>query len=284
MVPDTLLDLHSKLSTVVRYYDRMLEERLSSAYSQQTFAYGAVPGASQYPNMGLPAHTPDAKFGAENFYYGNPPDTSRPPTPVYAPHQVSSNGYARPPSDLASPVYPPQAQHPPRANEPHNNAWSQSPYPTLGSPPPSNSAAPSHIAPGPGGPAQYYASRPDQDPARPQFPGAPYQPSPAMQRDSQYQANAPPSAPPPSAPEPHSPGHVQSPSYSTVAATGAAQYQQPNGPPPQPYYYQPQQPSTAPAAYPQMTTGQPGAYPEAAKPQPPASQPGRPVEESLIEL
>lgn len=277
---DTLLDLHSKLSTVVRYYDRMLEERLSSAYSQQTLGYGATPGAPPYPNMsGLSAQAPDVKPGAENFYYGNPSDTARPPTTAYAaPPQVNNSGYEAPPSGLTSPVYPPQTQRGPPTSDSHNNAWNPSPYPSLGSPPPSNIAIPSHVAPGPGGPAQYYASQPDQDPAKPQFPEAPYHPSPVMRRDSQYQSST-----QPSAPEPHSPEHVQSPIYSTVPPTGSAHYQQPSGP--QSYYYQPQQPSTAQAAYPQMTTGQPGAYPETGQPQLPAShQPARPVEESLIEL
>ena len=269
---DTLLDLHSKLSTVVRYYDRMLEERLSSAYSQQNLGYGG----SQYYGMGaMPTQAPDIKSGAENFYYGNGADTAPPPNGAYAPQQLNSNGYEAPPAGLANPVYPAQAQRGP-PTESHNNAWSHSPYPSLGSPPPTNNAMPSHAAPGP---SQYYTPQAEQDPAKQQFSEPPYQPSPIMRRDSHYQPSA-----PPSVPEPHSPDHMQSPTYSTVPPTGPAAYQQPGGPPPQSYYYHPQQPSTVPA-YPQVPTGQPGAYPEAQQ-QPPAShqQPARPVEESLIEL
>lgn len=260
----------------------MLEERLSSAYSQQTLGYGAPPGAPQYPSMsGLPAPAPDVKPGTENFYYGNPSEIGRPPTTMYAaPPQVNGSGYEAPATGLTSPVYPPQAQRGPPASDSHTNAWNPSPYPSLGSPPPPHHTAPSHVPCGSSGPAQYYASQPDQDPSQQQYPEAPYHSSPVMRRDSQYQASV-----PPSAPEPKSPELVQSPAYSTVPPTGPAQYQQPGGPPPQSYYYQPQQPTTAPAAYPQMATGQPGAYPEPSQSQPPAThQPARPVEESLIEL
>lgn len=279
---DTLLDLHSKLSTVVRYYDRMLEERLSSAYSQHNLGYGAAPGAPQYPNMpGLPAQAPDVKSGAENFYYGNPSDIARPPTAVYAAPPVTSGGNEASSGGLASPVYPPQASRAPPPNDSYNNAWNSSPYPSLGPQQFVNQAPHDHVASGPGGPAQY-TPQPDQDPTKSQFSGAPYHQSPVMRRDSQYQSNA-----PPSAPEPHSPGHVQSPTYPAMSPTGPAPYQQPSGPPSQSYYYQQQQqqPPAAPSAYSQMTTGQPGAYPEASQSQLPAShQPARPVEESLIEL
>ncbi|KAJ6127179.1 Zinc finger FYVE-related protein [Penicillium sp. IBT 18751x] len=257
---DTLLDLHAKLSTVVRYYDRMLEERLSSAYSQQNLGYG---GSHYY---GTPLQVPDMKSGAENFYYGNAAEAAAPPNVAYAPQLVQSNGYE-------APVYPAQAQRGPLTESHNNAAWSENPYPSLGSPQPTNKAVPSHATPAS---AQYYTPQPDQDPVQQQFSEPPYQSSPTMRRDSQYQPSA-----PPSAPEAHSPEYVQSPTYSTVPPTGPAAYQQPSGPPPQSYYHQP---STVPA-YPQVPTDQPGAYPEAQQ-QPPAlhQQPARPVEESLIEL
>ncbi|GLI76157.1 vacuolar protein-sorting-associated protein 27 [Penicillium ochrochloron] len=270
---DTLLDLHSKLSTVVRYYDRMLEERLSSAYSQQNLGYGAIPGAAQYPTMpGVSSHAPDLKSGAENYYYTNAPDTPRAST--YAPRQVSNSGYDAPPSGVTSPGYP----------QPAPNNWGQNPYPSLGSPPPQGNAIPNHpVPPGSSGAPQYYAPQPEQDPSQSQFSETPYHPSPVMRRDSQYQASAPPVGP--NAPEPHSPEQVHSPTYSNVPPAGPVLQQQPPGAPPQSYYYQPQQPSTVPSAYPPMAAGQPGAFPDAPQTQPSAShQPARPVEESLIEL
>jgi growth factor-regulated tyrosine kinase substrate len=272
---DTLLDLHSKLSTVVRYYDRMLEERLSSAYSQQNLGYGAIPGAAQYPVMpGVPTHAPDMKSNAENYYYTNAADTPR--ASPYVPRQVSGSGYDAPPGGVTNPAYSQQA---------HNN-WGQNPYPSLGSPPPQSNAIPNNqVAPGPAGAPQYYVPQAEQDPSQPQFPETSYHPSPVMRRDSQYQASAPPAGLTPSAPEPHSPEQIHSPTYSNVPPVGPALQQQHTEAPPQSYYYQPQKPSAVPSGFPPMAAGQPGAYPDAAQAQPPAShQPARPVEESLIEL
>jgi growth factor-regulated tyrosine kinase substrate len=251
----------------------MLEERLSSAYSQQNLGYGAIPGAAQYPTMpGVSSHAPDLKSGAENYYYTNAPDTPRAST--YAPRQVSNSGYDAPFSGVTSPGYP----------QPAPNNWGQNPYPSLGSPPPQGNAIPNHpVPPGSSGAPQYYAPQPEQDPSQSQFSETPYHPSPVMRRDSQYQASAPPVGP--SAPEPHSPEQVHSPTYSNVPPAGPALQQQPPGAPPQSHYYQPQQPSTVPSAYPPMSAGQPGAFPDAPQTQPSAShQPARPVEESLIEL
>lgn len=246
----------------------MLEERLSSAYSQQNLGYGAIPGAAQYPTM-PGVHAPDMKSGAENYYYTNAPDTPRAST--YPPRQVVA-----PPSGVTSPGYP----------QPASNTWGQNPYPSLGSPSLQSNAIPNHpVAPGPAGAPQYYAPQPEQDPSQPQFSETPYHPSPVMRRDSQYQASAPPTGLAPSAPEPHSPEQVHSPTYSNVPPVGAALHQQPTGVPPQSYYYQPQQPSTVPSGYPPMVAGPPGAFPDAPQTQPSAShQPARPVEESLIEL
>ncbi|KAJ5671739.1 Zinc finger FYVE-related protein [Penicillium longicatenatum] len=279
---DTLLDLHAKLSTVVRYYDRMLEERLTSTYSQPNYGYGAPSGMPQYPNMhGMSAYPADAKSGVENFYYGNAAEPSHPSTAGYAPTQINSGAYDAPPSGITSPVYPAQGQRGSAVNESHTAAWSHNAYPSLGSPPPPSGIMPSnHVTPGTTGPQQYYAAAPDQDQNTAQFSDAPYQPSPIMRRDSQYQPCAP-EAPTPSAPEPHSPDHAHTPQYSTMAPP---LHQQHTGPSPQSYYYQPQQPGTVPPGYPPMATGQPGQYPDAGQQLPASHQPAQPVEESLIEL
>ncbi|KAI4184676.1 MAG: hypothetical protein L6R41_004578, partial [Letrouitia leprolyta] len=67
---DTLLDLHSKLATVVRYYDRMLEDRLSSTYSQHSLGKYRTQHQQASSNV-YPSLAPDMNVrqnGVESFY------------------------------------------------------------------------------------------------------------------------------------------------------------------------------------------------------------------------
>lgn len=70
IVLDTLLDLHAKLATVVRFYDRMLEERLSKTYGQLSLggyrSDAPHPSSNMYPS--IPAEPPGGHYGAEDYY------------------------------------------------------------------------------------------------------------------------------------------------------------------------------------------------------------------------
>ncbi|KAF7193003.1 Vacuolar protein sorting-associated protein 27 [Pseudocercospora fuligena] len=138
---DTLLDLHSKLATVVRYYDRMLEDRMASAYTSSR--YGAPQRTSMYPN--IPSAAPDGPSGVESYYTGNAPqmDGYAPPQsqaayggyqkpsapyPSFDKQRVSS--YGPPPPEASyyqqpQPGYPPQSQPQPQQQPPPHTPYQQ---------------------------------------------------------------------------------------------------------------------------------------------------------------
>ncbi|KAK4506639.1 hypothetical protein PRZ48_000371 [Zasmidium cellare] len=93
---DTLLDLHSKLATVVRYYDQMLEQRMASAYTAGR--YGAPQRSSMYPS--IPSTVNEGPSGMESYYTGNAPQMDG-----YAPPQPQAGFGAYPPSQAQAP-YP----------------------------------------------------------------------------------------------------------------------------------------------------------------------------------
>ena len=107
-ISDTLLDLHAKLATVVRYYDRMLEDRLSNTYSQHNlggYRSHAPPSSSMYPS--IPTEPLSGQGGAESYYNMNgPPQVEAYPTP-----QSQYNNYP-----------PPQSQYTQRDRAPSNTS------------------------------------------------------------------------------------------------------------------------------------------------------------------
>lgn len=134
---EALLDLHSKLSTVVRYYDRMLEERMNKTYQYGQQAYGGYgmqfPAAYAQPYQNYAAPAPSAMpngashpaSGAENFYYGN---ASQPEPPYHTPQMPSqpqrSYSYSSQKAGIAPSPYTQQVAAP---SQPSSQYGSSSP-------------------------------------------------------------------------------------------------------------------------------------------------------------
>ncbi|MCJ1312272.1 Vacuolar protein-sorting-associated protein 27 [Agyrium rufum] len=302
---DTLLDMHSKLSTVVRYYDKMLEERLSNTYSQHRMSFQppARSSSNMYPTISnAPAPQSYLHGPAENFYTGEPsrpseaypypnstnPETYPPPsrTSTYGNHDRSSNYDPRM-------SMPPPAEQTPRYEQPPNQA-----YPTYPQSP--NQRRESQYFPeNQGSDPTYYQQGPPQ---HAQTGTAPYESTPALTSPpaDQYYGNSRPvntpqqqqppqqsyaSPPPVQQFQQLPPQTQQQPQYSPQATYKEAPNQQYNAPPPpQQPQGQWQQQNQQNMAYPNLNN----AYNQDSFPAAPNHDPqpqAKPVvEEALIEL
>ncbi|KXH25766.1 VHS domain-containing protein [Colletotrichum simmondsii] len=284
---DTLLDLHAKLSTVVRYYDRMLEERLSKAYSQHAIGggYNLPPRQSgAYPT--LQGSAPGGAGPAENFYTGS---------------QQIDYGHAPPPQAYAQHLqHTPQPQYATFDKRASMAGPPGGPYP--GQEPQRTDSWRSGAGPVPDGqyaPQQPYApSEPPQanhqnQPGQP--PGTPSADPNASYYFNPQQPSAPPSAPPNADPNPSPYPNLQQPAQyrqsmppqQTPTQTPAqpAQPTQQQAPPQQQSYWQPSVPQQS--AHPQQHwQGQYNSgYTQESFPSAPQNAPKQPaVEESLIDL
>ncbi|KAF2434125.1 ubiquitin binding protein [Tothia fuscella] len=307
---DTLLDLHSKLASVVRYYDRMLEDRLSKTYSSHIPGY-SLPSVIQQSSGPYPTIT--STGGAEDFY------TNRSGPPAYA--AAPQQSYARQPSypqsqdppyphtsaqHYASQTqqgYPPHGQHPqqppsttysqPPGSEPpgmQRRISSQQQYPSqqqqqqqrIPSQPPSVSSDPAA--------SFYYGNSAPQSQHTPSQPASEHNPAPSS---PQLYQQLPPPGPPLQTQMPTSPPQQSQPQYQNVSPPEQQQQQQGYAQqiPQQPQQQQSQQPywqgQQAPGqqqGWQQSQGAHPGGYDDRF-PQAPVHQPVQPkVEEALIEL
>ncbi|KIW14434.1 hypothetical protein PV08_07217 [Exophiala spinifera] len=281
---DALLDLHAKLSTVVRYYDRMLEERLNNTYNQRNPGYPgysmASPGLPQnsgmYPSIGtgLPPTMNTAPGAAENFYFSNAPSAE---TYGQMPEPQRSYSFSSQKQDASGSSYP----YPNQAQQAHGGQYNQPPSPQMyhqqqysAQPSQVPSAYPQLPPPDPQQTPTPYAQGAEAPTPQPQYAA---QAQPAYQQPPQPQQQPPPSTP-----------QIQSQPLPAPTQT----YKRPAPPQQQPQHYPPPQQSSQPPypAYPssfsqdqfpsvpQHTPGFPHQSVPQHQPQPVA------VEESLIEL
>ena len=285
---DTLLDLHSKLATVVRYYDRMLEDRLSNTYSQHNLGSprSHIPAQSSiYPS--IPSEPPNSHGGAENYYSMNGPSHNAYLPEIidysgHAPAQASYSQRERAPSNTSSGYEGPQHTHqvPQRASS--IQQYSQSPVQRQDLQYPQRQQSRAYHQ-------QYQPNPPDapqipssKDSAAMYYNDNNHQPqvSPPQSYQSQHRADQIHG----SAPSPNVSPHVQQqqqPYYTNYNTTEAAPPQQP-----QQLYWQQQQYAPPPQqpkyqlAHQSVNSYNPDSFPLAPNHQPQPKQ----VEEQLIEL
>ncbi|KAF2772452.1 ubiquitin binding protein [Teratosphaeria nubilosa] len=256
---DTLLDLHSKLSTVVRYYDRMLEERMASAYTANR--YGQPQRNSMYPSLGQPSAPPGMHDhgGVESYYTGGAPQM---------------DGYSQQSQPQQYVGYPPQSQ---RTPAPYPSLDKQQPrVSSYGAPPPEASYYPPHQQPQQQAHLSYppqlqqqsltqSTSYSQQHPGPPSMEGSGH-PPPPHRRPSQQEYNR--------ASSHYAPSHTSQSSNPTVSSPPAdpaasfyygdqSQQQQQQAPPPSASQ---QQGPPSPEVYHQKSN-QPQPHPQAYPPQ-----------------
>ncbi|CAJ2505202.1 Uu.00g125960.m01.CDS01 [Anthostomella pinea] len=303
---DTLLDLHAKLSTVVRYYDRMLEERLSKTYSQHNMG-GYDVAAPRQPTGSYPliSTAGGGLTSADNFYmaghesrpgpssagqdyprhaqrtpqpqyagYGKRASVAMPMSGQYTQHAVQSNDSWQKQAPSAPPQYPSQANYatsehapaPTHISQPSPRTPHNRAHESVGA----SSADPSA--------AFYYSSTSAGDRHTPGVPAeaapSPYPTLQSARYDGQSVSHTPGSVAVQSSQPPHIP----------------QQYQPSGQPTPQTYWRQqqpPQQQQHTDSPAPAYQMGGP-AYPGFTKesfPSAPQHAPQQPVvEESLIDL
>ncbi|KAI7643422.1 hypothetical protein KC319_g12651 [Hortaea werneckii] len=247
---DTLLDLHSKLSTVVRYYDRMLEDRMASAYSSNRYGQPAQRGSGMYP--GLPSAPPPSMGisdpsgggggGMESYYTGGPPQMD-----------AYGGGYA--------PPYQPQQQ---QQQPPISTPTPSAPYPSF-----DKRMSASYGFPPQSAEAGYYTGNqpppPTSYPPHPPPSTDPHQPFPPHQQQQAQQQQA------MSSPQMSSAGEAGG-----GGGGGAGYYYPGEQPPPQPQPQQPQAHAQYPPHQQQQQQQQPQTFYNQQPPQPQQQWPAPP--------
>ncbi|KAF8447101.1 hypothetical protein BDZ91DRAFT_752497 [Kalaharituber pfeilii] len=192
---EVLCDLHAKLATVVRYYDKMLEERLQETYSRHNIS--GLPTQTQRPAVGgYPSLPP-----ADGYYSRNPvpePQStpySAPPASTYHSYYTQPQVYDKMPEpQLSKPQgayyngYPPQQSMPTPVQHPAQ--------PSEGSP----------AVPAPHSPIQQHQQPLQPQPQQsvpPPAPGSYWQYPPAKGHDPAYPYPYPPLGEPHPIPAPH---------------------------------------------------------------------------------